>query len=791
MKLNAVLLLVILAGAVLLPAPAAAQPPGFHPVYNDSVVATVRILIDPDSLARILDPANAESDHEYPATFVFDNGRLRDTVLEVGFRLRGNTSRDARKKSFKVSINTFHRGRKYHGLEKLNLNGEHNDPSIVRAKLSWDLFGDLGAPASRAAHTRLFINGRYYGLYINVEHVDENFAEARFGNGDGNLYKCLWPADLTWRGSDPNAYKFTSDNRRVYELTINEELDDYTDLAQFIGVLTQTAAADFPLAIQRVFDVNSYLRVLAADVATGSWDDYWFLKNNYYLYHNTALDKFQFIPYDYDNTFGIWWSGIMAGVDWGTRPVYAWGHPTEPRPLATRLLAVPAFRDRFSFYLNRLLQRFYTEPRLVPRIDALHTLITPAAEADSFRTLDYGWSVAQFHNSYVQPLGAHVTYGLKPFLATRRASALAQLQTVDVPPILSALQHAPRAPFAADRVAVTVRVEDEAAAQVSVHWSVDGMPQPPAPMADDGMHGDGRAGDEIFGAFLGGLPAGATVEYHAGATDAASQTSLEPPDAPATRLRFRVSGAQPRIVVNELMAKNDSTIRDPAGDLEDWIEIYNADTVAVNLRSCWLTDNFANPRKWRFPDTTLAPGRFLLVWADEEPGEGPLHASFKLDRDGERVGLYRGDSLTVAAVDTVSFGYQPSDISFGRTTDGGPVWMLLPRPTPGRANLTTAVSGRAAEVPGSFVVHPPFPNPFNPAVTVSWSLPARAEVRVSVVDLLGREVALLREGLLDAGTHAARWDASNRASGVYYLRATATVRGGPGTVRIIPVVLLK
>jgi hypothetical protein len=58
-------------------------------------VAVVRITIHPDSLAAILDPANADSDHEYPATMVFENSRLNDTLANVGFRLRGNTSRDS------------------------------------------------------------------------------------------------------------------------------------------------------------------------------------------------------------------------------------------------------------------------------------------------------------------------------------------------------------------------------------------------------------------------------------------------------------------------------------------------------------------------------------------------------------------------------------------------------------------------------------------------------------------------------------------------------------------------
>ncbi len=357
-----------------------------HPVFDATTVATVQVFIHPDSLARILDPANADSDHEYPATVVFENELIRDSLVNVGFRLRGNTSRDSRKKSFKVSINAFESGRSFAGLEKINLNGEHNDPTIVRAKVAWDLFRGAGIPASRAAHARLFINGEYRGLYLNVEHIDEEFVKPRFGNNDGSLYKCLWPADLTFRSSDPNAYKFTSDGRRTYELHITDEADDYADLARFIAVLNQTPDAAFRDSIERIFNVNSLLRVLAVDIATASWDNYWFLQNNFYLYRNTATGRFEFIPYDYDNTFGIWWSDILSGVDWTMRNVYAWGHPTEPRPLVRRILSVPEYRSRLTFYLRRLLNNGYTETTLHPSIDSLHALITPAAEADSFRS---------------------------------------------------------------------------------------------------------------------------------------------------------------------------------------------------------------------------------------------------------------------------------------------------------------------------------------------------------------------------------------------------------------------
>ena len=741
-----------------------------HPVYTDTTVATIRITIDPDSLAVIYNPANADSDHEYPANFTFSNGIINDSLGNIGFRLRGNTSRDARKKSFKVSINSFVRGRKFFGLEKLNLNSEHNDPSIIRAKICWDLSAASGVKGSRSSHTRLYINGRYYGLYINVEHIDENFAVERYGNNDGNLYKCLWPADLTYLGADPNLYKRTSGGRRIYELTINEEIDDYTDLANFVSVLNLTSPAAFPVAIQRVFEVNAFLRSLAVDVATGSWDDYWFWKNNFYLYHNTATGKFEFIPYDYDNSFGIWWTDIMAGVNFGTRNVYSWGHPTEPRPLTTKLLAVQQFRDRFTFYLNRLLQRHFIDTKLFPRIDSIHTMITAAAEADSFRTLDYGFTIADFHNSYTQALGRHVTYGLKPYVTTRRSSALSQLTPTNVAPILSDLVHSPRYPFANDPVTFTLRIEDEAVpTSASIRYRIDGGAwQPAVTLFDDGLHNDGAADDEVYGATLTTLPANAFVEYYAAATDVQSQNSVEPPDAPTTLVSFRVSGAVPKLCINEFMSKNDTTIRDPYNELEDWIEIYNADTVAIRMRNWYLTDNFSNPKKWRFPDTTIAVGGFLLIWADEETNQGPLHATFKLERSGERIGLYRGDSLSVAVVDTISFGYQQSDEALGRIPDGATTWQVVRRATPGYSNRLTDVN--ETTTPARFALHAPYPNPFNAAVTIRYQLPERSPVRLSIFDVLGREVQTLLNGEMQAGTHSAVWNANLFSSGMYFCR---------------------
>ena len=74
------------------------------PVYPDNEISDIYIIIDPDSLDQIYADGNQESNHEYPATFIFKNSFIHDTVENIGFRLRGNTSRYSQKKSFKVML---------------------------------------------------------------------------------------------------------------------------------------------------------------------------------------------------------------------------------------------------------------------------------------------------------------------------------------------------------------------------------------------------------------------------------------------------------------------------------------------------------------------------------------------------------------------------------------------------------------------------------------------------------------------------------------------------------------
>ncbi len=410
--------------------PAAQQYPEYKPLFHDSVVSEAHILIHPDSLQILLD--DLENEYEYHTTFIYTNPLCpQDTFTDAGFRLRGGTSLVSKKKSFKVSLNTYVPGRKYHGIEKLNFNGEHNDPCIMRTRLCWDVCRDFGIPAPRSSYANLFINSDYYGLYMNVEHIDEEFVDSRYGNKSGNLYKCLWPADLTWLGNDPDLYKFMVGDRRAYELHTNTLADNYADLALFIDILNNTPDPLLPEQLSGIFNVSSYLKYLAFEAITGHWDAYSYNKNNYYLYFDTDKNRFEFIPYDVDNTFGIDWFGI----DWGVRDIYNWSNQQEARPLTQRILANPLWREEYSFFVNQFIQEVFSYPLLNEKIDYWYSMIYPHAVLDPYRPLDYGWTMTQFNASFTQQLGSHVTYGLKPYINTRVNSALSQVVLPQVPDI--------------------------------------------------------------------------------------------------------------------------------------------------------------------------------------------------------------------------------------------------------------------------------------------------------------------------------------------------------------------
>jgi len=148
------------------------------------------------------------------------------------------------------------------------------------------------------------------------------------------------------------------------------------------------------------------------------------------------------------------------------------------------------------------------------------------------------------------------------------------------------------------------------------------------------------------------------------------------------------------VVINEWMADNAGPggFADPADGLfQDWFELYNPNSMSVDLGGFTLTDDLARPDKWRIPEGRRIAGRgHLLVWADNQPqqigtaADSSLHAAFQLSAGGESIGLFDPSGRLQHAV---RFGPQRVNISQGLMPDGNTnsvLWMA--DPTPGTAN---------------------------------------------------------------------------------------------------------
>ena len=108
----------------------------------------------------------------------------------------------------------------------------------------------------------------------------------------------------------------------------------------------------------------------------------------------------------------------------------------------------------------------------------------------------------------------------------------------------------------------------------------------------------------------------------------------------------------------------------------------------VNLDWFYLTDNPDNLTKWVFPDGSVIPANgHMLIWCDEEQEQGLFHTNFKLSSNGEFIALVAGDGFTI--IDSMSFGPQTVDVSYGRVPDGNAQWLFM-TPTPGSENSGSA-----------------------------------------------------------------------------------------------------
>ena len=540
--------------------------PSTHPLFDGDAVHEIRLTFSQTDWWEQLrtnfegldDPLYLEAEFDWD-TIHFDS---------IGVRFKGNSSYNSYpgvKKSFKLDIDEYVDGQNIFGLDKLNLNNCFLDPSFVREKCCYELCQALGIPAGRANYATLYINNTYWGLYLLVEQVDQEYIESRLGaEEEGNLWKGEPYGTLEYLGASESLYYDD------YELKTNEDQNDWSGLVEMVDVLNNTSIANLPDALHNLMDVNSALAMLAIDNFTVNLDSYIGRCANYYFYQRDLDDRFVFFKWDMNESWGIFNIGHMTSTQLKQLSPH-WMNTMigENRPLAEQLWQVADYDDIYLGHMKRLMAGPAQPDTLIDRMEELRDLIRSYVYADTNKMFSNSEFEAAMSSDIYE--GPRLIPGLELFIRGRDTYLQSQIGT----------------------------------------WTpIEGL------------------------------------------------------------------------VINEVMASNDSTIADEHGDYDDWIEIANVSDSAINLNGLGLVDHFDGSGEFTFPSMTLTTGEYVIVWADEEPTEGDLHAPFKLDADGEEVYLLDGSVI----IDQVTFPALATDIAFGRYPDGGDDLGMLAPATPGAAN---------------------------------------------------------------------------------------------------------
>ncbi|MFZ1292495.1 MAG: lamin tail domain-containing protein [Melioribacteraceae bacterium] len=248
-----------------------------------------------------------------------------------------------------------------------------------------------------------------------------------------------------------------------------------------------------------------------------------------------------------------------------------------------------------------------------------------------------------------------------------------------------------------------------------------------------------------------------------------------------------------KIFINEFLASNDKLFKDEFNEFDDWIEIYNNNNSPANIAGLYITDNFNNPCKYQIPFsstelTTIPAKSHILLWADEQTEQGIFHLNFKLDKDGEEIGLVQVIDNDTLIIDSLTYSTQTTNISFGRFPDGTNNWQFINNPTPADSNKIITNIEEEKKMPTEFSLSQNYPNPFNPNTTIEYSIPSNSvmlnsfqhlsnseipkqvrddNVKLIVYDVLGREVKTLVNEKQKPGIYKVEFSGSKLSSGIY------------------------
>ena len=302
----------------------------------------------------------------------------------VAARYKGNgtymRSQGSLKRPLKADLNGFVQSQKLAEISKLNFHNNVADPSWMNESLSYRLYREAGVPAPRNAYAKVYLtvsgvhDRTYLGLYSLMECVDNAFAQDRFGTKQGAIFKPVTRELFSYLGDDWEKYQ------QIYDAKTDLTAAQHQRVIDFGKLVSNAGDAKFAAELGGFLDLEAFARFMAVTVYLSTFDSLLDNGQNFYVYLHPQSNKFQFIPWDLDHSFGQF---TMVGTQEQREQLSIkkpW--PGENRFL-DRVFKVEAFQKAYRARLEEFSKSLFRPERFHKQVDELAAALRDAVEEES------------------------------------------------------------------------------------------------------------------------------------------------------------------------------------------------------------------------------------------------------------------------------------------------------------------------------------------------------------------------------------------------------------------------
>jgi hypothetical protein len=719
--------------------------------YNASAIQEIRIYFAQSNWDALLDTERAGADGYVQADSVRINGT---TFNQVGVKYKGNSSYNVNqvKNPFHIELDTY-LPQDYQGYTDIKLSNIKFDPSFVREALSYTILRQY-MHAPKANFANVYVNNSLIGIYTNVESISKKFVSEKFGSNDKPFFDCSPPAGAGPQSTNlPNLVNLGPTESSYYSAYDMKSDSGWNHLIDLTNVLSNNIAN-----IETVMDIDRALWMLAFDNVLVNLDSYLGqFKQNYYLYKDDN-GRFNSIVWDLNMSFGTF--NMTGTINLGSTTAKAQMthllHQNDAAwPLMQKLMAVPTYKRKYLAHFKTILMENFANGSYLTTAQMLQTLISSSVQADPNKF----YTFTQFQSSINTDIsvGMNNAAGLSNLMTARYNYLSALTDFTNTQPLIAGITPSSSSPALGSNVNISATITNTNSTAVYIGYRINSFQAfTKVTMYDDGAHNDGAAGDNVYAAII---PINnITTQYYIYAEN--NNIGRFSPERAEHEFHTLIATypliGTGDISINELMAQNSTTAMDEMGVYEDWTELYNNTSSALDLSGYFLSDDTANLSKWQFPlNTVLQPNSYLIVWCDDDATNGPYHTTFKLSALGESLTLSSPDQ---DIIDQVFFGPQTTDMGYARVPNGTGNFVIQ-SPTYNANNETSSSIVQTAKT----IEINAFPNPSSGYLKVRISELLNNE-RISVYNQLGQMV--LNE---EANTEF-ELDLTGLNTGMYFLK---------------------